>query len=127
LVVVFVPSLCCVVVLLLDCPVEGFDVELLLLDIPFDGSDMIVLLLFCPSGFSVVVVLELVWANPALPRTKLSPMTAVAILDFESMVFLLVSCGYQHAQLERPSIAGRCAPAGSRPKGDVSRLLSAAW
>ncbi len=45
-VVVFVPSLCCVVVLSLEWPVEGFWVD--------------VLLLFCPSGFSVVVVLELV-------------------------------------------------------------------
>jgi hypothetical protein len=81
LVVVFVPSLCCVVVLLLDCPVEGFEVQVLLLDSPFDGSDIIVLLLFCPSGFSVVVVLKLVWANPALPRAKLSPMAAAAIFS----------------------------------------------
>jgi len=36
--VVLVPSLCRVVVLLLDCPVDGFDVELVLLAWPADGS-----------------------------------------------------------------------------------------
>jgi hypothetical protein len=74
-VVVFVPSLCCVVVLSLEWPVDGFWVD--------------VLLLFCPSGFSVVVVLELVWAKPAPLRAKLSPMANAAIVVFERMVFLL--------------------------------------
>ena len=36
--VVLVPSLCCVVVLLLACPVAGSEVELLLTDFPPDGS-----------------------------------------------------------------------------------------
>jgi hypothetical protein len=77
LVVVFVPSPCCVVVLSLDWPVDGFRAD--------------VLLLFCPSGFSVVVVLEVVWANPAPPKAKLSPMAIAAIIVFERMVFLLLS------------------------------------
>jgi hypothetical protein len=67
--------LCCVVVLSLEWPVDGFWVD--------------VLLLFCPSGFSVVVVLELVWAKPAPPRARLSPMANAAIVVFERMVFLL--------------------------------------
>jgi hypothetical protein len=38
-------------------------------------------LLFCPSGFSVVVVLELLWANPAPPSARLSPMAIATVLD----------------------------------------------
>jgi hypothetical protein len=59
-VVVFVPSLCWVVELLLDCPVDGLDAEFVVLVWPFAGSVAVVLLFFWPSGFSVVVVLELV-------------------------------------------------------------------
>jgi hypothetical protein len=46
-----------------------------------------VVLLFCPSGFSVVVVLELLWANPALPSAKLSPMAAATNFDVGLMVY----------------------------------------
>jgi hypothetical protein len=58
LVVVFVPSLCCVVELLLDCPL-GFEAAVVLVA-PLDGSLVFVVLLFSPVGFSVVVVFELV-------------------------------------------------------------------
>ena len=52
------PSLCCVVELVLDCPL-GFEVDVVL-DVPFAGSLVFVVLLFAPEGFSVVDVLELV-------------------------------------------------------------------
>jgi hypothetical protein len=91
LVVVFVPSLCWIVVLLLDCPVAGLEVAVLLLDWPSDGFAVDVLLVFCPSGFSVVVVLELVWANPAVLRARPNPMATAHIFDAEFMVFLLVN------------------------------------
>jgi hypothetical protein len=76
LLVVFVPSVCWVVVLSLERP--------------DDGSLVDVLLLFCPSGFSVVVVLEVVWANPAPPKAKPSPMAKAAIVIFERIAFLLL-------------------------------------
>jgi hypothetical protein len=60
-VVLFVPSLCDVVVLLLDCPVAGFDVEELF--VVLFGSDVDVLLSVWPPGCCVVVVLEFVCAN----------------------------------------------------------------
>jgi len=44
--VVLVPSLCWVVVLLLDWPVAGFEVELLLLDWPADGLEVEELVVF---------------------------------------------------------------------------------
>ena len=74
-VVVFVPSLCWVVVLLLDCPVWGFDVAAL--SVVLDGSTVVVRLSFCPVGCSVVVVFEFVWAN-AGPRTTMHPKAASA-------------------------------------------------
>ena len=60
-VVLFVPSFCDVVVLLLDCPVAGFDVEELF--VVLFGSDVDVLLSVCPPGCCVVVVVELDCAN----------------------------------------------------------------
>ena len=75
-VVVFVPSLCWVVVLLLDCPVWGFDVAAL--SVVLDGSTVVVRLSFCPVGCSVVVVFEFVWAN-AGPRTTMHPKAASAV------------------------------------------------
>jgi len=53
LLVVFVPSLCCVVELVLDWPPGLCDVVVL---VCLDGSDEFVVLLFWPFGFSVVVV-----------------------------------------------------------------------
>jgi hypothetical protein len=64
-----------VVVLLLDCPVWGFDVAAL--SVVLDGSTVVVRLSFCPVGCSVVVVLEFVWAN-AGPRTTMQPKAASA-------------------------------------------------
>ena len=54
-VVVFVPSECWVIDVVLDLPL-GSDVEVVL--VLFDGSVVFVVLLFSPLGFSVVVVLE---------------------------------------------------------------------
>jgi hypothetical protein len=85
LVVVFVPSLCWVVELVLACPF-GFDAEVVL--VCFDGSLVFVVLLFCPSGFSVVVVLEVLWAKPAPLNARLSPIAIAATLDVGLMVFL---------------------------------------
>jgi hypothetical protein len=83
-VVVFVPSLCWVVVLLLDCPVWGFDVAAL--SVVLDGSTVVVRLSFCPVGCSVVVVFELVWAN-AGPRTTMHPKAAsAAIREIDPML-----------------------------------------
>jgi hypothetical protein len=86
LVVVFVPSLCSVVELVLDFPL-GSDALVVL--VCFDGSLEVVVLFFWPSGFSVVVVLEADWANAAPPTAKLKPRAAAANFDLESMFFLL--------------------------------------
>jgi hypothetical protein len=85
LVVVFVPSLCWVVELVLDCP-PAFEADVVL--VCFDGSLLLVVLLFWPSGFSVVVVLEVDWAKAAPPSARLSPIAIAAILDVGLMVFL---------------------------------------
>jgi hypothetical protein len=85
LVVVFVPSLCWVVEVVLDCPL-GFEADVVL--VCFDGSLLLVVLLFWPSGFSVVVVLEVDWAKAAPPSARLSPIAIAVILDTDLMVFL---------------------------------------
>jgi hypothetical protein len=88
LVVVFVPSLCCVVELVLDWP---FAFEAEVVDVCFEGSLVFVVLLFCPSGFSVVVVLEVLWANPA-PLNATPSARAIAVTTvFDFMVFLLIA------------------------------------
>jgi hypothetical protein len=69
-VVVFVPSLCWVDDVVLDCP-PGLDAVIVL--VCFDGSLVFVVLFFSPVGFSVVVVLELDWAKPVLPTARLNP------------------------------------------------------
>jgi hypothetical protein len=84
LVVVFVPSLCWVVELVLDFPL-GSDAVVVL--VCFDGSLEFVVLLFWPSGFSVVVVLEADWANAAPPSARLKPRAMAASFDLESMIF----------------------------------------
>jgi hypothetical protein len=80
----FVPSLCCVVELVLDCPL-GFCVVVVL--VCFDGSLECVELLFWPSGFSVVVEVDVDWAMAVPPNARLKPSAAAASFDFESMVF----------------------------------------
>jgi hypothetical protein len=80
LLVVFVPSLCWVVDVVLDCP-SGFAADVVL--VCFDGSLVFVVLLFWPSGFSVVVVVELDWANAPLPSPRLSPIAMAAIVNVE--------------------------------------------
>jgi hypothetical protein len=87
LVVVFVPSLCWVVELVLDCPL-GFEAEVVLVD-PFAGSLALVVLDFSPLGFSVVVVLELVCANAAVLSARPRPiaLTTPIARNFDIMVF----------------------------------------
>jgi len=65
----------------------GFETVVVL--VCFDGSLVFVVLLVCPSGFAVVVVLELLWANAALPTARLSPTATAANFDVGLMVFLL--------------------------------------
>lgn len=90
LVVVFVPSLCCVVELVLDCPVAGFEAEVLVVACPLAGLVVVVVLLFCPSGFSVVVVLEPVCARTAPPMARLNPMATATVLDVERIASSIV-------------------------------------
>jgi hypothetical protein len=95
LAVVFVPSLCCVVVLSLDLPSEGLWVDVVFVPslccavVLSPGEGLWVDVVFCPAGFSAVVVLELVWAKPTPPKARLSPMAIAEIVAFEPMVFLL--------------------------------------
>ena len=93
-VVVFVPSLCWVVVLLLDCPVWGFDIAAL--SVVLDGSTVVVRLSFCPVGCSVVVVFEFVWAN-AGPRTTMHPKAASAASREIDLMLPPVSTPQRHS------------------------------
>ena len=84
-VVVFVPSSCWVIDVVLDLPLGSVaDVVL----VCFDGSFVSVALFFCPFGICVVVVLEFDCANAAPPAARLRPMIVAAIFDVERMVFL---------------------------------------
>jgi hypothetical protein len=90
-VVVRDPSLCCVVVLLLDSPVDGLLIVELWLDAPLEGFAVVALVLFCPSGFSVVVELDVVCANAPAESATVKPRTAAVILNVGFMDFLLVA------------------------------------
>jgi hypothetical protein len=82
--VVFVPSLCCVVDVVLDFPLGSVAEDVLVL---FDGSLVFVVLVVGPPGFSVVVVLELDWANAAPLRARQTPSTPAASFDDERIDF----------------------------------------
>ena len=76
-----------------------------------DGSLVFVVVLFCPPGFSVVVVLEVLWANPAVPSAKLNPKAATANFEICFMVFLRFMCrrsvgGFLVRRLDIGRVAG---------------------
>ncbi|MGE4048238.1 MAG: hypothetical protein AB7F35_25495 [Acetobacteraceae bacterium] len=86
--VVFVPSLCWVVVLLAVSPVFGFADAVLWVRSPVAELVLDELVAFCPSGRSVVVVLDDVWASTGPLKARRKPIVTAAILD---LVFIFCS------------------------------------